>query len=320
MKFSIIVPCYNAKKYINTLFDMLSSETYTDYEVILVDDHSKDGTYQQMCELKEQEKYSNFKVFQTPKNGGPGPARNFGVQKAQGEYILFCDSDDGFDINCLLKIDSFLKDHNDADLIVFPHEIVRGDKVTFNDTYPNYKNGEEISKQDVIKVCPTPWAKVFKTSIVKDNQVEFPARMTGEDLCFLVYYTTHIQKAYKLDFSFYRYIMTEGSITHRKNVNLNEKTTFELLQPIYQEYFPEIEVERFVNSHLLTKAKNMTDAKCSCKEIKAYFKKENKKYPNWLDFIDLKNQSRYRKMIYKAMYHSNPIMIKFVMYLRRKLY
>ena len=317
-KFSIIIPCYNSEKNINRLFDMMWTSDYSDYEVIYVDDCSKDNTFEKMQGLKE--KYPNYTVVRAEKNGGPGLARNLGLELAKGEYILFCDSGDEFDISYLERISTFMNDHDDAQIVVFPHEIVRGNIKTLNDTYSGYGDGDTMPAYDVARGCGGPVAKVFKRSIIDENHIQFPDRMTGEDKCFLVYYSVHVKKAYKSNMCFYRYVMSKGSITHRKNNDIGKPTTFDILQHIYHEHFPEIEIEMFVVNHLLTRAKTMTDNKCSVKEIREFFEKENQRYSGWIDKVDFKNQSTYRKLIYKAMYKNKPFLIKFIMYLRRQLY
>ncbi len=317
-KFSIIVPCYNIEPNVPKLFQMLHSRDYTDYEVIFVDDGSKDSSFETMKTLKSD--YANYLVFQTVQNGGPGPARNLGIEQAQGEYILFCDSDDEFDIACLPVIDEFLVLHPDADMVVFSHEIIRGGKRIKCDPCSSYADSSVVPPVDIICGNCAPWAKVYKSSIIKENQIRFPARMTGEDTCFVVNYAVYVKKVYKLNRVFYRYIMNKGSVTHTKRNDFNQKTTFELLQPIYRMYFPEIEIEMFANTHLLTKVKQMTDAKCKSSQIKAWLAIENKKYPNWIKHVNYGDQSLYRKLIYKAMYANHVFFLKSILLLRRLIY
>ena len=316
--FSIVVPCYNVSGRINALLDMLLSKDYSNYEVVLVDDCSKDDSYEKL--LEKSASHPNFKVVQPPKNGGPGPARNFGISNASGKYILFCDSDDIFDITCLPKIDEFLQRYPDADIVASPHLLDRSQKETFADNYSKYKNGEKMRPEDIVVGNLAPWAKVYRRDIIIENGVEFPARMTGEDACFVINYAVYAKNVYKLELAYYTYIMNDESITHKHREDWQMPTTFELLLPIYQEHFPSVEVQRFIESHLLTKAKIMTDAHCKNSEIKKWFKKENKRYPDWYAQTENLDRSLYRRMIYFAMHKSSPILIKLVMLIRRVLY
>lgn len=316
--FSIVVPCYNVSERVTALFDMLTSKDYSKYEVIFVDDCSKDGSYQKM--LEESASHPNFKVVQPDKNGGPGPARNLGVLNATGEYIMFCDSDDAMDISCLEKIEEFLQKNPDADIVASPHILDRGQKQTFSDFNSKYKNGEKMRAEDIVVGNLAPWAKVYKRSIIVENNIEFPARMTGEDACFVINYAVFVKNAYKLELVYYTYIMNDNSIMHKHREDWQQPTTFDLLLPLYKEYFPSVEVQRFIESHLLTKAKIMTDAHCKNSDIKKWFKEQNKRYPDWYAQTVNLDRSLYRRMIYFAMHKSSPILIKLVMLIRRALY
>lgn len=317
-KFSIIVPCYNLKGRVGALFAMLSSNDYLDYEVIFVDDCSKDDTFEQLNKRKAA--YKNYKVFQTEKNGGPGKARNLGLTKASGEYILFCDSDDIFDISCLVRIDKFLANNRDCDLIVSPHYVVRGKFTSIADSYLKYQDGDAVAINDVVNGYGGPCGKVYKTSIIRENNVMFPNRMVGEDVCFVVNYAFYVQRTYKMSMIYYKYVMQRESITHSYKVDYTLPTIFEILLPLYKEYFPQVELQQFIEGHLLAKAKDMTDARCSNFEIKQWFKRENARYPNWIYYTVNMKQSVYRRLIYKAMYSANPVFIKTVMLIRKILY
>ena len=317
-KFSIIVPCYNIAQLVNNMFSMLHTDDYKDYEVIFVDDCSKDESYNKMCQSKNG--YENYHVYQTPKNGGPGPARNLGMEKATGEYIIFCDSDDIFDISCLKHINEFIDTHPDADFVVSPHIVVRGKKESIYDSYSKYGDGTVLDNTTVAIGHCGPFAKVYKTSTIKDNDMHFLPRMTGEDVCFVLSYTVKAKKIYKLDLIYYKYIMNSSSITHNHREKLDLPTTFEVLKPVYEEYFQEIVVYKFIEGHLMTKAKQMTDNKCKNREIKEWFRKAKEQYPDWYKYTHNMNRSLYRRLLYTAMNKCNPVMIKLVMRARKILY
>ena len=317
-RFSIIVPCYKIASRIERLFAMLAPFDYTDYEVIFVDDCSPDGSYERMLELCAP--YAEYRVVKTEKNGGPGAARNEGLRHAEGEYILFCDSDDGMDITALGPISDFLASHPDADMLVFPHEIKKGARVRAVDTYPTYRSGQTVTAQDVVSGHGAPTAKVIHHALIAENKLKFPARMTGEDVCFLFALASRLKKAYKLDIPYYRYVMQRGSLTHSKKTRFEKTTVFEETLSIIREHFPEIEVEQFVYHHLLTKAKQMCLAGAKNDELRAFFEAENKRYPNWIDQFDLPRQSLYRRLILSAMHEANPTKIKWVMKLREWLF
>ena len=106
---SIITPAYNCKKTIKDTFDSALSQTYQNWEWIIVDDCSKDGSFEYLKELTKDDK--RIRVFQTEKNGGSAVARNIGLKHAKGRYITFLDSDDLLDPNYLECQLEFMKEH-----------------------------------------------------------------------------------------------------------------------------------------------------------------------------------------------------------------
>ena len=315
-KFSIIVPCYNMENDVEKLFDMLSTDSYTNYEVIFVDDCSKDNSFEKMTMLSKTR--ANFSVYRPEKNGGPGLARNLGLKHAKGEYIVFCDSDDIFDIGALSGIEGYLTEHPEADMLVSPYHTVKNKKYAYVDTYGDYKHDSQVPAHDIIQGSMAPWGKIYKTDIIRFHGIEFPARRTGEDICFVVNYLTKCNVIYKYEVPYYTYVIAQTSITHKKSADV--QSTFELLQPIYHEYFPELEIKMFASNHLLTKAKYLTDHGTSLKAIKTYFAEQNAKYPDWINHVDLEKQSTYRRNLYKAIYRNRPLMIRFIMFARKIFY
>ena len=317
-KFSIIVPCYNIQDHIEELFNMMQCKDNCDYEVIFVDDCSSDCSYEEMKKVVNA--FPNYKVLKTEQNGGPGLARNYGLLNASGEYVMFCDSDDKTDISVLGNISAFLDEHNDADLLVFPYSINRRGKICVCDEYSQYKQGDAVQVVDVAADSGTPCSKIYRKKIIHDNNIQFPARKSGEDKCFVVNYCTFIDKAYKIESLYYTYVMNKMSLTHRKHSEQKITTTFEILQTIYQEHFPEIVERMYAETFLLTYAKHFYAINEKNNKIKEFYKLENAKHPDWITSVDYKNQNLYRKLIYKAMYKNRPKMIKFIMWLRRKIY
>ena len=111
---SIIIPVYNVEKFIRQCLDSILSQSYKNYEVILIDDKSKDSSLDIIREYET--KYSNFFVIENKKNSGPGASRNKGIDKAKGEYIMFIDSDDYIEPNTLEDAFNAAKKY-DADVV-----------------------------------------------------------------------------------------------------------------------------------------------------------------------------------------------------------
>ena len=109
---SIIVPVYNTEKYLDRCIQSILSQTYTDFELLLINDGSTDSSGA-ICD-KYAEQDSRVRVFHK-ENGGVSSARNVGLDNAKGEWVTFCDSDDWVE-NCWL--DTFVENSENTDLVV----------------------------------------------------------------------------------------------------------------------------------------------------------------------------------------------------------
>ncbi len=187
-RFSIIVPVYNVEKYVDICLKSILKQTYTNYEVILIDDGSTDK-----CPLicdEYSESYSNIKVIHK-KNGGLSSARNEGLKAAEGDFICFLDSDDYWiDNNCLMNIASTLSE-SVSDVVVLKY--VRYDERTGKFT----KGSKDIKRRDfqykeydlmlknlvayqLYDSCA--WDKVIRAELFKKNDLNFREGIIAEDL------------------------------------------------------------------------------------------------------------------------------------------
>ena len=115
MKFSIVVPVYNVEKYIRKCIESIITQTYQNFELIIVDDGSTDYSGK-ICDKYINK--SNVKVFHK-KNGGASSAINYGIKKSKGEYLMFIDGDDFlYDVNCLEELNKIINNSN-VDIIQY---------------------------------------------------------------------------------------------------------------------------------------------------------------------------------------------------------
>jgi glycosyltransferase len=227
MQFSIVIPVYNVAPYLRECVDSVLAQNSTDYEIILVDDGSTDNS-PAICD-EYAEKYSQIKVIHKA-NGGLSDARNFGIKKAQGDYLMFLDSDDFWNReNVLLDLHNIIKENN-PDLII--HELssfYNSEKIILrkfknkeiqNFSYDFKEDLKYLVNNDIYYA--TACNKIIKTSIVKENNIEFPKGKLHEDIAWCADIISHIDKytIYEKSFYFYRQ-EREGAITnkiHKKNI------------------------------------------------------------------------------------------------------
>ena len=187
MKFSIIVPVYNVEEYVAKCITAVLEQSYKDFELILIDDGSKDSSLDICNEYKNKD--NRIKVI--PKsNGGASSARNAGLDNAEGEYIIFIDSDDYWNGKDVLQNLSNIIDNGQPDIIVFRclNWNLSTDKKVVD--LPEY-NFDIINKNDVEKTVHYlfsekqlpggPVSLTVKRSLIEKNGIRFIEGIKGED-------------------------------------------------------------------------------------------------------------------------------------------
>ena len=202
-KISVIVPVYNAEKYLHRCIASILAQTITDFELLPIDDGSTDSPGAICDRYAVQD--SRVRVFHK-ENGGVSSARNIGLDNARGEWGAFVDSDDIFTNNAL----NIFEKHIDAELIITSHVVnVDGkfSECTISDR-KKYILDKEID--DFIcrnlntNVIKTIWAKFFNNDIIGD--LRFDKNIScGEDFLFMLSYLLRLKQIYLVDYSSYIY-------------------------------------------------------------------------------------------------------------------
>lgn len=191
---SVVVPVYNMGSSIGTCVNSLIDQSYKNLEIILIDDGSKDNSLEECNKLKKKD--NRIQVFHT-ENKGSGPARNLGIEKANGRYIYFPDADDKVEkkaIELMIKA----TENGQYNLVVFGYKSLdkKGSTVLLK-KYPemkkkgmdirnNYSNYAAATRKYGIQGAP--WNKLFDLSLVKKYHVEFPALRRHQDEGFISRY------------------------------------------------------------------------------------------------------------------------------------
>ena len=189
MKFSIIVPVYQVEDYLVRCVDSILTQTFEDYELILVDDGSLDKSPQICDQYALQD--GRIKVLHKS-NGGLSSARNAGLDVASGDYVIFVDSDDWLEQGCLLTFNKILNEHP-VDVLMTVKTSVYSDK-----SFLEVDNFEEYLQNGFDKERATDWIlyyaksvgapnKIIKREIIEKNNLRFLERQQ-----FLVQLQRHI--------------------------------------------------------------------------------------------------------------------------------
>lgn len=216
VKYSFIIPVYNVEKYIRHCIDSLLAQTYKSFEIIIVDDGSKDRCGQIVDEY--QNSFPEYVRVVHQKNTGQGGARNYGIELSKGEYILFVDGDDYVSPKMLEIIDGYLSKTND-DILFFEwlsvkeREIGWQDDVQFLDVY------HVMLKVDYVYQQPSPWRKVYKSSLFKNGKFRFPRKLYYEDMALAPCFVLEAKNIGMIEEKLYYYVQRSNSTMRSKDIS-----------------------------------------------------------------------------------------------------
>ena len=211
---SIVVPVFNAEKYLERCIKSISEQIYSNIEIILVDDGSTDNS-KKICELWKKKDNRIQYIYQ--ENAGVSSARNIGIDSANGDYIVFVDADDYLDINFICYMMSFQKD-NDFDLIISNaidvYDNGKTDEMNFGSEMVLLDKNEAavhfLASDLFSSVC---WGRLYKKSIV--NLIRFDLTMRiAEDSRFLWSAINACQKICVVPERHYFYYIHSASVIH----------------------------------------------------------------------------------------------------------
>ena len=243
-KFSIIVPVYNVEDYIEKCLDSICNQTFEDFEVIVVNDGTKDNSGYFIDEFaKKDKRIRSFKK----RNGGLSSARNFGVKKARGVYILFVDSDDCIEKDLLKKLNAVIEKNKDLDLIRFQINEVN-----------EYTNKSQKLDSTVFDVCSgevgfvklttnsllePAWAYAYKSDFFKKYNFMYANGKLHEDFGLTPYIIVKAKKMCSIDYYGYNYLIRENSImtSEFKPSRMDEEEAWRENYLYMREHYPQIE-------------------------------------------------------------------------------
>lgn len=221
MLVSIIIPVYNVENFLERCLDSVQAQTYNDLEVIIINDGSTDNS----PEIINRYAALNpcFKAF-TIENSGLGGARNYGIEKANGEYIVFLDSDDYIAPNCIERLaEAAIKES--SDIVVCNCYDVREDGSVIDE----YKNNAEnittsvFEKPEIFFNRLMAWGKLFKKSVFGD--LRFVARAWYEDMRLIPKLYLNAEKITYISDALFYYVQRKGSIMNNSNAARNLEIT-----------------------------------------------------------------------------------------------
>lgn len=213
---SIIVPAYNAEKYIHRCIDSILSQTFIDFELLIINDGSTDGT-KKICDEYASNDH-RIRVFHK-KNGGVSSARNHGLDNMHGEWIMFVDADDYIPQDA---IERMVKQTKDSDCLCFCFGVLYGNDDSWEE-YPFHLSPDTYKFDEIIRATlkyeyiTGPYAKLIKRSVL--DIIRFNENLCiGEDLLFNIQIALKVKKIMICDDVVYYYTNNPNSAMHSDNM------------------------------------------------------------------------------------------------------
>ena len=218
---SIIIPAYNAEKYMRKCLDSLIHQTKKELEFIIVNDGSTDSTEEIIKSYQDK----RIKYFKN-KNQGIGKTRNFGLTKATAKYILFLDSDDYLEKTACERLYQKIE-NDDLDVVIcdFYKEWENGNIEEIHT--PHFENASLKENPDILTEYLCPWAKIYKRSLLEENKIKFVENLKYEDAPFVIETLVKAKKIGKIDECLNYYVIHGNSET-----TVRDRRCFDILKII----------------------------------------------------------------------------------------
>ncbi len=222
MKLSVIVTVFDIAEELRACMASLLSQPEGDYEILLVDNGSEDGSGE-LCERYEKEHPGRVRTVRRPDNGGPGAARNTGIEMAKGDFILFVDGDDRVTDGCIRTLLPYTEREFDAvgfDYRVDDHGRTGGQEDALLPYGKTVSLGEH---PQMMLSSPCVWNKLWRRTLFTEHGIRFPEGIWYEDLATVPKLYAAAGKMTAVHEELYVYVAREGSITHSHDTERNRE-------------------------------------------------------------------------------------------------
>lgn len=260
IRISVIIPVYNAERFIERGISCFLNQTSQDFDIITVNDGSTDRSGEILDALAL--KNSRLKVIHK-RNEGVGKARNDGMRCAQGDYIYFMDIDDLLEINFFEDAQQLLSQYNAPDLLMFGFNVVDNEKLEVVQIADKYISSKEdfafCYTQDFFKVRHGSgflWNKLYKRSIIEDNQIIFGTYRVQEDELFNIEYMKYVETVCLCNKPYYTYFLNNSGNSRSKYL----PNMLEILENVHNSFLSLKERLEINDSDFLDHLKNRTFA------------------------------------------------------------
>lgn len=317
---TIVVPVYNVERYVEKCLDSIIKQTYQNIEVLVINDGSTDNSLEI---IKEFSKRDNRVLIFTKENGGLSDARNYGLDRAQGKYILFIDSDDYIESDMVNKMYSEAL-MNDADLVYCDIKYVFENESSPPFIVTGFR--QNIEGDSVVKgllSVPSAWNKLYKKSLFDQTDVRYPNGLWYEDIPTTFRLLPTIKKIGYVNEPFVNYLQRDGSIMSSKYDDrmLHIYEVFNIVNTYYKEidifdkYYVELEFA-FIEHIILYGTNRFLRVPTGSKLIHRSLMDASIMFPKWKHNKYLKLLSKHDQIFLKIL--SKYTVFLYVLYVKTK--
>ncbi len=266
---SVIIPIYNGEKYVKQALDSVINQTYNNLEIIIINDGSTDNSLNIIKDYQSKDKRI---VIIDKQNNGVSSARNDGIKKSSGKYIMFLDSDDYLDndyifnmYNCLIKKTSDvcmsgIRQFNENKTIRFKKYLNEDKKLNFNDILLDIINTNEFN---------TIFKYIIDSDIIKNNNILFDTTLKyAEDLKFAYTVLKNSKSIYHYNICGYNYRINPSSVTNNLNIDKLLKWYYDDVKVLNYIKENENNVDDIINNRIFTKVNYNLYIMCEVKSVK----------------------------------------------------
>lgn len=229
---SIIVPAYNAQNTIGRCIESILNQTYTDFELLVMDDGSRDGT----AAIIDGYAAKDPRVIAVHKpNSGVSDTRNQALDRAKGKYIQFLDADDWISPDATRLFVRAMEDNPACDMVIADFYRVIGEKMSQKGDIEEEKlltreeYADEMMRNPADFYYGVLWNKFFRRSIIEDNRLRMDVKLDwAEDFIFNMEYVLHTDHIYALKVPVYYYVKTEGSLVAQGGASISRTVRMKL--------------------------------------------------------------------------------------------
>ena len=295
-KVSVIVPCYNSGEYIETCLRSFEKQTFKDFEILVVDDCSKDDTMDVVCAYMKQSDLT-IRLLKNEENRGPSYSRSSGIAHAAGSYVAFCYSDDWYEEDYLQLMYEKSQEEN-ADIVIADYYTVSSQ---------GQKNEKVLGIQKTLSAAEALAINVDSMCIMLCRRslfdgLELPNLRNGEDMAVIPALLSRANRIAFVEKCLYNYLYRESSASNRANdkvvdsIILSFQHVERTVSAEYQEEIEYIGVRNLIYGALLNYFKYAKNNKRADEILDEFMEK----YPNWHQNKYLNQMPAYKRIFVKA--------------------